>query len=358
MGNELYTGYKIFHHHQALKALAEGRRIAPIHVRLKPTNFCNHHCNYCTYGTGGASRPTDNRDLVWTKDTIPREKMLELARDLAKMGVRAVTFSGGGEPLTYPHLAEAVEFLRESGVELSLISNGQLLSSSLADLFASAKWVRISFDSPRAEEYAALRNVPTSSFDTVCRNLADFAARKNSDCVLGVNFVVGLDNFERIYEAAAFLKNLGAENVKFSGLTANEKEYHKPIRQEAIHQIQAAQNELSTSFFTVIDAYSNVCEDANFYPPTVQKCYLGQVSAAVGADCNVYACHTRAYDSKAVLGSIKDCSFQDLWFDRAVAAKAAELNPARDCLNLCVYDKYNRALDGYFNVNLSHVNFL
>ena len=34
------------------------------------------------------------------------------------MGVKALTFSGGGEPLTYPHILEAVRLVKEQGIDL------------------------------------------------------------------------------------------------------------------------------------------------------------------------------------------------------------------------------------------------
>ena len=38
------------------------------------------------------------------KDQIPEDKMMEIVEDLVNMGVKAVTFSGGGEPFLYKPL--------------------------------------------------------------------------------------------------------------------------------------------------------------------------------------------------------------------------------------------------------------
>lgn len=43
MGNP-YSSLKIFHHKDALDSLERKEHRAPIYIRLKPTNFCNHHC--------------------------------------------------------------------------------------------------------------------------------------------------------------------------------------------------------------------------------------------------------------------------------------------------------------------------
>ena len=94
------------------------------------------------------------------KDRLPREKMMEIADDLAEMGVKAVTFSGGGEPLIYPHITEAVNRLGESGIKLATLTNGSHLHEDIAEAFARyGTWIRVSIDGWDAESYAKIRNV-------------------------------------------------------------------------------------------------------------------------------------------------------------------------------------------------------
>jgi len=67
------------------------------------------------------------------KDRLPREKMLEIVDDLAEMGVQAVTFSGGGEPLIYPYIAEAVNRLGCSRIKVATLTNGSHLHENIAE---------------------------------------------------------------------------------------------------------------------------------------------------------------------------------------------------------------------------------
>ena len=92
----LYTRMKIFHFRDKLESLPResGLTLAPLHIRIKPTNRCNHSCSYCAYR---AEELQLGRDMK-LQDFIPREKMLEIVDDIAAMGVKAVTFSGGGDP--------------------------------------------------------------------------------------------------------------------------------------------------------------------------------------------------------------------------------------------------------------------
>ena len=139
----VYADAKLVLFPDRIEALRAGDTTAPIHIRVKPTNVCNHSCSYCAYRADDLSLGSDMN----VRDRIPREKMLELIEDFISMGVRAVTFSGGGEPMLYPHIVETVERLAEGGIKIGSLTNGSRLNGKVADAFARhATWVRVSID--------------------------------------------------------------------------------------------------------------------------------------------------------------------------------------------------------------------
>ena len=97
-----YTPFKVFHYPEHLLSLMEKVDCpkAPLHVRLKPINVCNHHCWYCAYKAEGIQLGEE----INQHDQIPEAKMLEIVDDLISMGVKAVTFSGGRESFLYKPL--------------------------------------------------------------------------------------------------------------------------------------------------------------------------------------------------------------------------------------------------------------
>ena len=104
--------------------------------------------------------------------------MAEIVEDLREMGVEAVTFFGGGEPLLCPSLAEIVTRLAIGGIRVGSLTNGSQLRGKVADAFAAhGTWARVSIDGWDAESYAAYRSVRTTEFEKVTGNLAEFAAR-------------------------------------------------------------------------------------------------------------------------------------------------------------------------------------
>jgi len=353
-----YNAYKILYHGEALAALAEGRRQAPIHVRVKPTNTCNHHCDYCSYGAGSLENKGYNRDQIIKADQIPWTVMLDFIKDIHKMKIKAVTFSGGGEPLTYPHIVETVTELKKGGTHLSLITNGQLLKGRLAELFADVKWVRVSFDSPVASEYAAQRNISVSAHTEVCDNLAAFATGKSGNCVLGVNFVITKANHARVYQAAGLLKELGVDHVKFSAVVSSQPGYHNEIKEKVLKQLESARQDFATESFAIVNAFQNECGNLSVSRPPLSKCYICELCTVLGADSKLYLCHTRAYDSRAMIGDISKTPFRDVWFSSNSSVRRTKLVPFQQCQNICAYYDRNKTLEHYFSVDLNHVNFL
>ena len=239
-----YSNLKIFVHLEEVNKVKCGERIAPIYVRVKPTNRCNQNCYYCHY-----KNPYLELDQYHPADEIDREKMLEIIQDFKDIGVKAVTFSGGGEPLLYPYIEEAMAAVLDAGIDLSVITNGILLAGRKAELLMRAKWVRISQESGCAETYSRIRGVREGTFHELCENIKKFAGMKNADCELGINFVIGPDNFREVYQAGKLMQELGCDHIKYTAMMDNDAEKtHVPFKKEVIAQIHKLMAEDTGNF--------------------------------------------------------------------------------------------------------------
>lgn len=337
-----YSKLKLAHHPEKLKALKEGILTSPIYVRIKPTNVCNHSCFYCVY-EGDFSGMHDTMNKI---DEIPKQKMFEILGDFKDMDVKAVTYSGGGEPLIYPHIIETLQRTLDDNFNLSIITNSQLLSGKAAELLSKAHWVRVSIDSSDGETFAKIRRKPASMFDQIKENLKKFTETKDLDCTLQINFVVHEHNFDKIYESAKFFKELGVGNIRFSPLWyPNMHQYHAPFKQKAIEEIKKAQEGLASNDFEVGSTYERDFEVSGTFRRRFSKCYFMQISPAIGADQNVYFCHNKAYDNSGLLGSIKNQSFKELWFSPETEAKFKNFNPRKSCWHQCSNDEKNRIIN-------------
>lgn len=356
----LYSDIKLFHFNPKLQDLSSGRISAPIHVRIKPTNSCNHSCYYCCY----RNKKLPLNQLFDESDMIPRNKMMEIVADLKKMKVRAVTFSGGGEPLAYPYLDDCLPGLIKAGIKVGILTNGSLLKGRIAKIVADgAAWVRISMDAANAGSYARNRNVSLREFDSVCRNIYGFARNKRKDCRLGLNFIVTKENFRETFGYLKLMKNLGVDNVKVcecivSADPKKSKIYLQPFYSQARQQIERAKKLLADKDFFIIDRFYEPENHSNNYQKHYTSCPFAQFMTIIAADMNVYACQDKAYTQKGKLFSVTDKSFLKGWFSEENADNLRKINPRRDCLHHCTQHNKNLMLNDYLEIDQSHVGFV
>ncbi len=74
---DVYDLMKAFRFPEKIIAIKENRVTPPIHVRIKPTNSCNHSCWFCAYRVDGLYLGEEMN----TRDRIPPLKMDEIVRD-------------------------------------------------------------------------------------------------------------------------------------------------------------------------------------------------------------------------------------------------------------------------------------
>jgi len=351
-----YSGQKIFWHGEKLRALAEGRVTAPVYVRVKPTNRCNHRCFYCSY--------QEDKRLVTTegmnpKDEIPFEKLCEVLDDFRDMGVKAVTYSGGGEPLIYPRVAEVLRRTLDYGINLSVITNGSRLDGEIAEALAQAHWVRVSLDSVDAAKYAQIRQVSEKELPKILGNIRRFAAAKRPGCELGVNFVICDRNADEVYEACRVIRDCGANHVKLTARnTPDFHADHEPFKARVIGQIRRAKTELPTESFRVHSVYEEDFLYAGVYQRPYSFCAIMQTVPVIGADSRVYFCHDTTYTKSGEAGSIAEQSFKQMWFSEETRERFRSFDARAECCHHCTYDARNMAINDFLATWSEHVNFV
>jgi MoaA/NifB/PqqE/SkfB family radical SAM enzyme len=348
---------KIFHFREKLDSLRRESDLIlpPLHVRIKPTNACNHNCWYCAYRAENLQLGQD-MDL---KDSIPREKIVEIVDDLAEMGVRAVTFSGGGDPFCYPYLLDAAERLTEKGVRFAALTNGSRMNGKLAELFANhATWLRISMDGWDDASYVAYRGCPTGEFKRILDNMEAFK-KIGGSCYLGVCIVVDQRNHDHIFDMIATLKSIGVDSVKVapcivSNSGSENNRYHQPLFPIVKEQTARAIATFAGQGFEIFDSYHTQLES---FVKGYHWCPSLQITPVIGADLRVYSCHDKAYNlSNGALGSIHDIRFKDFWLEGN--EKFFQIDPSVDCNHHCVVDTSNCQILEYLDALPEHLDFV
>jgi len=350
-----YSSLKFLNFRTQLDSLSKGGVVSPVHIRVKPINKCNHSCWYCAYRTDNVSLG----DQMEEKDQIPKKKMIQLAHEFVEMGVKAVTFSGGGEPLLYKPLPEIIDILAKGGVRIASLTNGSNLKGSIADAFAKhGTWIRISIDAWDDESYVKSRGAKKNDFTKLIKNIKEFTSR-DTQCVLGVSYIVGDDNYRHIADICGLLKKCGVDHVKVSGAVvsndpAGNNNYHNLIKKEVAKQISEAET-LEDDNFKILNHYHDLEER---FEKKYHTCPFLQFLTVVGADQNIYTCQDKAYTDSGKMGSIIDKTFKEFWFSQENQEFLKSFDPSLMCDHHCVSHSKNLAIHEYLSIDQEHGYFV
>ncbi|MHB8923641.1 MAG: radical SAM protein, partial [Thermoleophilia bacterium] len=135
---------KILSCYREIQQILAGKMPVPRTMEFFLSNVCNHACAGCH---SRYMHNDKNRFLDF-------DVMKDVVSDVAELGVEGVEISGGGEPLMYPKIVEAIAFMRSKGLKVGMFSNGSLLTEELSEfLVQNVLFLRVAFDAGTKETY-------------------------------------------------------------------------------------------------------------------------------------------------------------------------------------------------------------
>jgi len=364
-----YSPYKAAHHVDRIQSLRDGEQPSPVQVQLIISDLCNHNCSFCAYRMEGY---TSNQNFgEWDAVTsminnnpnrmISYEKCCEILDDCVELGVKALQFTGGGEPTVHPKHKEIFQYTIDNDLDLSLVTNGTVMRDGVPEILAQSKWVRFSIDAADPKTYASIREVPEAFFDKSLSNIKNVVAAReeesNSDLIIGVGFVVTKENWKEIYEAVKIYSNLGVDNARISAVfTPEDFEYHKEYYDEAKALVLKAQQDFETDEFKVFDLFGDRVEDLVQQAPDYNFCGYMHFNVYIGGDLKVYTCCNNAYSTLGEMGNLENQSFKDYWVSNEKLNNYGSFN-ANACAR-CMFNNKNRFINYLLEPDPVHVNYV
>ena len=299
LGTE-YSEYKLLYHRAAL--LQDRPPFAMWDLTMK----CNHRCKWCVSYCKPLYNPSGDE---WDFSLIE-----PVAEELRSRGVKAIHFTGGGEPLMYPHFAKCANLLLGMGFQLSLVTNGVLLSRIPIDILKRFTWIRVSIDAIKDETYQEVRGAESikplwSSLEKV------LPALEKAPVTVGASFVVFAENVSEIHPFTVWAKVEGFDNCRISyGWSPKGMTIFEETKAKASEQLDwLDQDEVSDDSFQVFSMRHRLAGG----PPRISKhCYYSDAVVIIGADSEVYRCCVLKYMEEGKLGSLKNQTFTDIWKNR------------------------------------------
>lgn len=334
-----YSKLKILHHKKKLDTLTSRTPItAPIHIRIKPTNVCNHRCSYCSYQNSYGQLGKDMKKA----DQIPYLKLKQIMSNCEDMGVKAITFSGGGEPLLYPNF---YHIIKGTSLDIAVLTNGIFLRDKLAAILAhKATWIRISVDGYDPASYSEYRKCSIGDFYLLQSNVKMFKKLRQK-CLLGVNIIIDERNVSHLADMVKMWKDLGVDNIKLSpAIISNSSQVNNAYHSRIMDLFDSQLSQVDMT-----NVYNSYHLQLGGFEKTYTWCPYVQILPIIGADCRVYTCHDKAYNlTNGVLGDIRKISFKRFWFKNK--DKFYKINPAVDCNHHCITDNTNKLILEYLSI--------
>jgi MoaA/NifB/PqqE/SkfB family radical SAM enzyme len=265
------TGIKFWRHQQQMMSYKNEEGHSVVSTHISPEGACNLKCPYCSV----TYRDTHSRiELSVIKDYVEK---------LKSRGLKAVILTGGGEPTSYKHFNELVQWLKyDQNLSVALITNGTLAKKVEPKTWAAFSWIRVSINLFNDWENRIGNNFEKESL--------------NEDCTVGCSMVYTVEHestseimtdrlkmFEKVSQIA---DRLGAKYIRLLPNCLLEQKH-------LLAQHRALDNTLSQlkddRFFHQYKIHgapnSSVCHQAYFRP------YLSEEPNAVtGKPGTVYPC--------------------------------------------------------------------
>jgi len=345
---------KILTHLDVIQDYVQGGTSSPITVEISLTNVCNHDCPQCS----GFRAEGGLNSIISTPDA---EKII---KDMSECGVKAVTFTGGGDPSMHPDFDYLIKYSRDLGMDVGLITNGlSLKERHLANLIPACNWIRVSWDAATPELHESvhyngdlkIKMASPDKFWRVVENtkmLTKYRDQIQAQSTVGCAFLVGSHTKHEILGFAQLASTVGVDYCQYRPFhyTQYDAECESLIRESQ----EKHQTDKMKVLFSEFKFHS--MRDKDFERP-YDICHGGHFNCHIGANYNIYVCCHLMNRDFACIGNLKEHSFIDLWRSKRRTETVNSIN-VHECVPLCRNDSANRLLETMKKQNIQHRNFL
>jgi radical SAM protein with 4Fe4S-binding SPASM domain len=346
--------HKLSYHIPRLHQWLQGKNIYPIYVEIGLFRGCNHRCIFCAFDF-----------LKYKPQTLDTQRVKKFILQAKAKGVKAILYSGEGEPLLHKDAVEIIRFTRQAGIDVALASNGVMMNPEIAmKIIPSLSWLKISLNAGTRTTYIKVHKARRGDFDLVLRNLKAAVAIRNKygySCTIGAQSVLLTDNFYEMEKLAKKLRALGVDYLAikpYSWHCFSRNKLKVNFQQPDLLALQKRLQRYSAGKFAVIFR-SNAMAKMNEEKPYL-SCLGFSFATHVADTGNVYPCTVFIGNKKFRFGNICTDSFKKIWEGKLRKRVLKELYRSWDiqrCRGSCRIDEINRYL-WELKHPVEHVNFI
>jgi GTP 3',8-cyclase len=347
-----FNNYKILFHVDSIREfLQESKRfqINPITIEIHPTNKCNLKCRDCTF---------QNVDRKVEIDGPTLQRITQEIINLNK--VKAVVWSGGGEPTLHSKIEETINLFGQTGIEQGIASNGTHITEEFVDVaIKHLTYFRVSLNAATRQSYSEMHGA--DKYWSLRSNIEKLRQKRDQtrDCrlTLGSSFLVYPENVQDIPLAIKNADEMGLDYLQIKPAVLNRK-------RESFDYLHTAYNVLSNlipgAIKTIIMVDMNKFIDLQSinYGRNYSTCWGALFYATIAADKNVYICCHKIGDKDCSFGNLGEETFQAIWLSNRKKDVLQNVDVSQ-CPPNCKLHKINRILQDIYDSQFAeHKNFL
>ncbi|MFX1250735.1 MAG: radical SAM protein [Promethearchaeota archaeon] len=263
------------------------------------TSHCDCKCRMCEYWRLGQ------------REELTLEQIQYMLDDAMRVGMTDYVI-WGGEPLLRQELPEVAAYANKIGLDVSIITNGSLLSERINEVAPYLWGIIVSLDHPNAKEHDHLRRYP-GLFEKILDGIEK--AKAHNHLRIFLNCVIQKENIHQLQEMAELARSLGVRiTFEMMEVIKGYNEWLQPDHSEVIRAtrqlVQLKRDGFpisnSSSYFKAIAARSPY------------SCQVPKVCVTVLWDGQVRLCQTISEAARPTLpnydlGNVTKASFQDIF---------------------------------------------
>jgi len=309
----------------------------PWNVQIDLTNQCNNNCIACwcnspLLGDKAMAPAIKNKSLSF-------ETAIKLIDGLDELGVRAIYFTGGGEPFMHPQILDIMRHIKAKKIHLDMSTNFTLVDKKIAEqlIDIGIDHMTLSLWASTPETYA--KQHPNKSSDTflnmveVINYIIKTKSKRKTKCpALGMYNVINIYNYHEAEKMLEFAFKHKMDDITFTPVdTVPGRTDILRLNSEQRNELAGKIRELSKNIWKFENKYSHRlhfndyhsflrrlenadADNANYDTDNLDSlpiCYAGWSFARVLATGDVNSC---LKSFKIPVGNIYENSFKNIWF--------------------------------------------
>jgi len=309
-----FNPMKILYHRDKIEEILNGNIPLPVFLTIDPSNRCQHKCFFCFTDTYKKINWVDLKPLVFH----------QIISDFIKIGVKALAYCGGGEPLMNNEIFNVMKQVKEANIEQGLITNGGLLTNKKCNIILdTCKFIRISIDAYTDTVHRQMHG--SKDFHNIIEQIEYMVENKGKKKLpeINVSYMLCPMNFKSIVPAVIFYKALGIDSLIFkyiyttyNGIQAgyNSDDFIKDNYKEICHLFEKVESYQDSEFkINYRHPWTFITDTISHLSKLYNRCRVQSLAmAGIAATGDLYLCCDRR--GETILGNIpKDGSFLDLW---------------------------------------------